>query len=114
MRKLDEMADELRGELRRGDYLLAPGESAFPPKIRAALQSAYDLGVARAGKAEAALSAEREKSKRLREELLWLRNLASGVGKAGGDPELGEYEAAVDAADAALDARSKGEEPAAQ
>ena len=36
------------------------------------------------------------------EALLWLRNLASGVGKAGGEPEPGEFADAVDAADKAL------------
>ncbi len=46
----------------------------------------------------AALAAEKARADRLAAALLWLRNLASGVGKAGEEPEPGEYEAACDAA----------------
>jgi hypothetical protein len=41
---LDEIAEELRAQLRRGDYLLAPGQSAFDGHIPAALTEARDLG----------------------------------------------------------------------
>lgn len=39
----------------------------------------------------------------LRAALRWLTNVACGVGKAGGAPEPGEYEAAIDSARALLD-----------
>jgi GGDEF domain-containing protein len=41
---LDEIAERLRKELRRGDYLLEHGKTAFGIAIPAALQQARDLG----------------------------------------------------------------------
>jgi hypothetical protein len=50
-KKLDEIAEGLRKKLRRGDYLLAPGQSTFGPAIRAALAEAELAGYER-GRAE--------------------------------------------------------------
>jgi hypothetical protein len=44
------------------------------------------------------------------EALRWLVNVACGVGKAGGEPEPGEFEAAVEAGKSALGAAGEGEE----
>jgi hypothetical protein len=41
---LDEIADRLRAQLRRGDYLLDRGQSTFAIRIPDALRQAYDLG----------------------------------------------------------------------
>lgn len=44
--------------------------------------------------------------KELRDALEWMINLACGVGRAGGPPEDGEWQAAIDAGKLALTARS--------
>jgi len=41
---LDEIAEKLRVQLRRGDYLLERGMSTFDIHIPAALTEAYNLG----------------------------------------------------------------------
>jgi hypothetical protein len=52
--------------------------------------------------AEARLAEAQTEIARVVEALEWMRNLASGVGKRGEAPDDGEFEAAVDSADAAL------------